>query len=162
MPAGYAWVDLAFGVGGEGLALGHEGGVMKTTDGGERWSLQPHEIRVLMTALAHVSGKIYLAVGHGGHIYRTRDAGDTWEKIPSKSGRTLTGVSVLKGGEVLACGFEGVCLSSADDGATWSKWREWPAGQEKMHVTAQAVSSAGHLALAGVGQVLVMLSLIHI
>ncbi|MBH24916.1 MAG: hypothetical protein CMH57_10775 [Myxococcales bacterium] len=152
LPPGGAMVDIAWGEGGEAIAVMESGTLVMSEDGGERWRVLRHTLDELVSDLAWVSGSTFVAVGHGGTIQRTTDTGATWTALPKVVGQTLN--AVRRDQEtLLTCGFGGVCLSSADEGATWARWEGLPEGFGKSHVTAMDAASDGGLAIGGVGGV---------
>ncbi|MBI5216800.1 MAG: T9SS type A sorting domain-containing protein [Ignavibacteriae bacterium] len=80
------------------IAVGSYGTIIKTTDGGERWSIQQNAGAVAGVSLYSVkfsSDVVGYVVGTLGTILKTTDGGDTWIQQSSGTTSTLYGVSFV-------------------------------------------------------------------
>ncbi len=81
------WFTDAF----HGYAVGHEGGIMKTTDGGDTWSVtSPSLWNPEFRSLFFLNSTTGFA-GAGGLLYKTTNSGQTWTEVFSyESNPSLT------------------------------------------------------------------------
>lgn len=113
-----------------GLAVGHDGTIIRTQDGGRSWVLQNFEpvedpesdsdepfLDVLM-----LNTRDAFAVGAYSKFYQTRDGGDTWEEVdtPIREDEWHFNVIIeLNNGDLFIAGESGTLAVSEDRGATW-------------------------------------------
>lgn len=108
-----------------GWAVGHDAVVLKTTDGGETWTLknfQPQSEPLLdvMFFDAHRG----LAIGAYGVLLKSGDGGDTWAPVENElteEGMHLNAITRLNDGRLLIVGEAGLIASSQDEGETWER-----------------------------------------
>ncbi|MGH7896854.1 MAG: WD40/YVTN/BNR-like repeat-containing protein [Candidatus Binatia bacterium] len=100
-------------------AVGHDGRILGTRDGGRNWKFARSAVDSPLAAVAFRDGATGLAVGYAGVILRTTDAGDSWSRVPSGVEVYLTSVRFLADGRAFAAGEWGTILTSEDGGATW-------------------------------------------
>ena len=75
-----------------GMAVGHEGWILRTEDGGQSWREQAFDQQngePLMSAARLPSGR-WIAVGAFGRSLRSDDDGKTWQRFRSQASRTST------------------------------------------------------------------------
>jgi photosystem II stability/assembly factor-like uncharacterized protein len=107
-----------------GWAVGDEGVVMHTTDGGRTWRRQPSGVTADLRALAvvraadgHTTG---VAAGDRGALIRTLD-GTNWRRVDISLSEALRSVAASDGARlVLVAGDGGMLLRSEDRGASWT------------------------------------------
>ena len=135
-----AFYDVNFVDPQNGIVVGQEGTLLKTTDGGKSWrkiSIELH-LEDWQKALPHFFGlsrgadpnKIWV-VGPVGTILRSRDGGETWENItlpapPEQFGGrnwdlTLNGVYFADDNEGWIVGEFGKILHTTDGGDNWER-----------------------------------------
>lgn len=109
-----------------GWAVGHDGVILKTADGGKTWVLQkwqPEAFAPLFSVLALDSTNAF-AVGAFGTIKRTEDGGKRWQDIDAAeiTGEKLhlNSITRLRDGRLLAAGERGL-VGLSPDGLQWSK-----------------------------------------
>jgi len=112
-------LDVATPGRGQLWAVGHHGRILRTKDGGGRWSFPASGVDTPLAGVAARDATIGLAVGYGGVILRTTDGAETWKPVASGVDVYLTSVRFLPEGRALAAGEWGTVLESTDDGATW-------------------------------------------
>jgi photosystem II stability/assembly factor-like uncharacterized protein len=80
--------DVAFYDAELGFAVGHEGIILRTIDGGENWELRAQNARSggPLMAVWPVSARRVLAVGAYGQFLRSEDGGKSWESRPFELG----------------------------------------------------------------------------
>ena len=104
-------------------AVGSNGTVLQTSDGGATWAFLPHlPYTEILHAVAFPKGdtSLGLTVGNGGTIIRTTDGGKNWTLIDNGFNHILYGVSFLDKSTAIAVGEFGKILKSEDAGLTWT------------------------------------------
>ena len=104
-------------------AVGKDGIVLRTTDGGVTWNYQPNKPATdPLRSVAFPKGdtSLGLAVGDNGTIMRTTNGGKEWTVVPSGFTRTLRSVCFMNSESAIAVGELGTILKSTDAGMTWS------------------------------------------
>ncbi|HEX5357408.1 MAG TPA: YCF48-related protein [Aquabacterium sp.] len=132
----------------QGWAVGEQGVLLATNDGGRRWAVQKLPALVGSATLRSVAftadGRRGWLVGDTGVFLQTLDQGRSWQQQayvqPTKD--KLTGVSVSAQGLVIVVGERGHAYHSVDGGENWSS----VVGRTGSVVAVQAVSAAGKLA----------------
>jgi photosystem II stability/assembly factor-like uncharacterized protein len=105
-------------------AVGDEGTILRTTDGGTNWSraqnLPASAQNVNLRGVFFRSVALGWAVGENGTILKTTDGGDNW--TPQNSGVTvlLSGVYFKSNADGLAVGDGGTILKTANGGDNWA------------------------------------------
>lgn len=99
------------------VAVGQNGLVLESTDGGETWLQRASPTGATLFAVAANAGGRLVAVGTGGTIL-VRD-GDTWEVAPSPTGQALFDVRADGANGFIIVGNGGVVLTG--DGLTWQQ-----------------------------------------
>lgn len=109
-----------------GLAVGHEGWILRTTDGGLNWqevAFDEKNGEPYMSA-ANVQGQQWIAVGSFGRAVQSLDDGKTWqpltlpEAVEDKHMNRIVGSP--DGQRWLIVGERGLVLRSNDQGQTWA------------------------------------------
>ena len=104
-----------------GWAVGWEGTILATSDGGATWEKQTSGTPEPLFAVHFVDAQTGWAVGWEGTILATSDGGATWEKQTSGTSRDLYGVHFVEVERGWIVGTEGTILATSDGGATWEK-----------------------------------------
>lgn len=149
---------------GVGLALGHEGWILRSTDGGLSWEESAFEKangEPLMSAARLPSGE-WLAVGAFGRVLRSVDDGKSWQPhtIPGLSDWHLNSISGSADGQQwlitgeagtwVAYGMRGNVHYSKDGG----RRRQAASVQAPVSTYGLALAEDGRLLLAGQGGIL--------
>jgi photosystem II stability/assembly factor-like uncharacterized protein len=96
--------------------------LMKTTDGGERWTrieIKGFDIdAILVRAVFSRNGRGW-TFGEAGSIYATRDAGDTWVKLLSPTRHLLLGGMFVDDDRGWIVGAGATIIQTSDGGETW-------------------------------------------
>lgn len=112
-----------------GWAVGHNGTILATSDGGETWTLQRFDEGAdqPLFSVAFLDARRGIAVGLWSLILVTADAGATWRTVTlpgppggGKADRNLLKVFADPTGALYVAAERGTVLRSADGGATWS------------------------------------------
>jgi photosystem II stability/assembly factor-like uncharacterized protein len=104
-----------------GWACGGSGAVIKTTDGGDDWTISETPVNDLLLKIHSYNGQIVIATGYDGLILRSSDSGETFELILSAVGNgiDLWGVQMVNDTLGWACGLYQTLLRTTDTGLTW-------------------------------------------
>lgn len=104
----------------EGVAIGNQGRISKTTNGyyfSEKFS--DYE-RVRLTGIVRLNSSVILVCGHDGTMVKSIDAGDTWTEQDALTHNDLSGFAVVDENTVYAYGPYNI-FKSDDAGDTWSE-----------------------------------------
>ncbi|MBL0175883.1 MAG: hypothetical protein IPP94_11565 [Ignavibacteria bacterium] len=123
-----------------GTAVGYNGAIIHTTDGGTSWATQARQAGML-NCVAQIDSLNATAVGSSGNIIRSSDGGVTWLKQTSGTNLWLEGVSFRTPSAGLVVGDSGIILRSEDGGATWVR-QESGTSERLMSVAFRGDSSA--------------------
>ncbi|MEP7235829.1 MAG: YCF48-related protein [Ignavibacteriota bacterium] len=103
-------------------AVGRDGIILRTSDGGISWKFLPSDPLVdPLYSIAFPKGdtSLGIAVGIYGTILRTVNGGTNWFPIQTKFGKTLRSVCFLDAITMVAVGDYGSMLKSTDAGLSW-------------------------------------------
>jgi photosystem II stability/assembly factor-like uncharacterized protein len=113
-----------------GVAIGQDGLIVKTDDGGKSWrqvklelplqewqAAQPH---IFSLSRGTDPNKLW-AVGPVGTIIHSQDGGETWENLSLGRDVTLNGVAFASDTEGWVVGEFGTILHTSDGGRTWQE-----------------------------------------
>jgi photosystem II stability/assembly factor-like uncharacterized protein len=111
-----------------GWAVGANGAILHTTDGGQSWKPQTSgasgTLRAVAFAIRHDSTDfVGVAAGDDGALLVSRD-GTSWAPEVIDFSGSLRGVAISEGGEIMfAAGDHGRLFRSKDSGSTWKAVR---------------------------------------
>src|SRR5215468_5673484 len=99
-----------------GTVVGEHGTIVRTTDGGNSWTIQASGTTQTLWDVSFIDANNGTAVGEGGTILGTTDGGDHW--ITQASGTTLQlrGVSITDATNGTAVGEGGTIVRTTDGG----------------------------------------------
>ena len=105
-----------------GWAVGRNGTILATTDGGAQWATQTSGTSNALGGVAFASdGRHGWAVGRNGTILATTDGGAQWATQTSGTSNDLGGVAFASDGRHgWAVGDNGTILATTDGGAQWA------------------------------------------
>lgn len=112
-----------------GWAVGHDGAILQTADGGASWTLQRYDVAQNQPLLdvAALDATHALAIGAYGLMLATADGGGNWTPVNApallEEGLHLNAVVRLGNGALLVVGETGLVGLSADGGASWTRLR---------------------------------------
>jgi photosystem II stability/assembly factor-like uncharacterized protein len=113
-----------------GLAIGQDGLIIKTSDGGKTWKqitldLPKEEWRPGLPHIFSMSRganpQNVWAAGPGGTIIRSQDGGETWQDLSLHRDVTINGISFADDAHGWAVGEFGTILHTSDGGQTWQE-----------------------------------------
>jgi len=102
-----------------GWAVGDNGVILKTTDGGNNWVSKEAPVSVSWKAVKFLNSSIGFAVGSGGYIIKSLNGGQTWFTVDTDINDTLNDIVILDSKNVVAVGNNGTVLL-ASDGLTFN------------------------------------------
>src|SRR5438270_11745259 len=102
-----------------GTVVGENGTIVRTTDGGNTWTIQASGTTQTLWAVSFTDANHGTAVGEAGTIVGTTDGGDHWVTQPSGTTFQLRGVSYSDTNNGAAVGDSGTILRTTDGGNTW-------------------------------------------
>lgn len=137
--------DLYFWDADNGIAVGNEGLILKTTDGGDTWVQTGSEVTTHnITGVIWITENIILAIAGNNTLLTSVNAGDTWisEELPY----TTLFTDIKSNGEyVVITGYGSIILKSIDNGNSWIQ-SNFPLSTT--NITSIALSSNGYSSVA--------------
>ena len=117
-------LDIDFVDTDHGWAVGQDGAIIATTNGGETWQAQDSGFALTIRSVDFIDPDIGWAVGHLGLILHTTDGGQTWTVLAREAAFDLDLIHVSftspdTGWIITEQG--GFTLKTADGGSTWSR-----------------------------------------
>jgi photosystem II stability/assembly factor-like uncharacterized protein len=111
--------SVHFGDSQHGVAVGSQGQVLVTQDGGVTWKPRPSGTISSLSKVRFMDANTVVALSESGGIIRSVDAGQTWSKAAVASSQPLWDVQTLSPELAHAVGESGSILRTTDGGATW-------------------------------------------
>lgn len=115
--------DIAVWDSEHGVAVGNEGVVVRTTDGGKTWEavkdVPKSDVANKLNRVRLAPGGLAVATGEMGALLATRDFGEHWTRLRPEADQAWNDVALLPDGRLVAVGEFGHITSSKDFGATW-------------------------------------------
>jgi photosystem II stability/assembly factor-like uncharacterized protein len=102
-----------------GYAVGANGTILFTSNGGLNWSLQTSGTSNTLNDVSFVNSSTGTAVGDGGTILRLSGSGDEWVSQSSGTTSDLFSVHFVAIDEGTAVGANGTIIRTTDGGNTW-------------------------------------------
>jgi photosystem II stability/assembly factor-like uncharacterized protein len=102
-----------------GTVVGEYGTIVRTTDGGNSWTIQGSGTTQTLWAVSFTDANNGTAVGEGGTIVRTTDGGTHWTSQASGTAFQFRGVSFSDTNNGAAVGESGTILRTTDGGNSW-------------------------------------------
>lgn len=107
-----------------GVAVGNDGVVLITADGGATWKKADEVPRSTvankLTRVRLAPNGQAVAVGEMGALLYSKDFGAHWTRLREEEDVAWNDVAILPGGQVVVVGEFGRVLHSADNGVTWT------------------------------------------
>jgi photosystem II stability/assembly factor-like uncharacterized protein len=102
-----------------GVAVGSNGTILRTEDGGETWKRVDRNVKEWLYAVAFADTQRGYAVGARGIILRTDDGGATWKDLETGLTTNLFAIGLAGPDDVIVTGDQGRILNSKDAGQSW-------------------------------------------
>lgn len=116
--------DMALWDSQRGIAVGNDGVVLLTADGGKSWTaagqVPRSQVANKLNRVRVAEGGLAVATGEMGALLASRDYGATWERLRPEEDVAWNDVALLPGGRMVAVGEFGRIVVSGDGGSTWS------------------------------------------
>jgi hypothetical protein len=112
-----------------GTVVGHNGTILRTTDGGAIWTAQPSGTLAALRGAFFSQAGTGVVVGDSGTILRTTDGGLTWIHQLSGTAEDLNGVCFAHADCGTAVGKGGAILRTTTGGVTWIRDEQSNAGE---------------------------------
>jgi photosystem II stability/assembly factor-like uncharacterized protein len=121
LPTGNTLLGVFFTDRNTGTAVGKNGTILRTTDGGARWVEQTSGTTSDLYSVFFTDRNTGTAVGKNGTILRTTDGGARWVEQTSGTENDLLGVYFTDAKTGTAVGKNGTILRTTDGGARWTE-----------------------------------------
>lgn len=100
-----------------GIAVGNNGTIIRTIDGGENWNLIMEDNSIVFQKINFFDNQNCIAIG--SHIYISNNAGETWSNI-AHSNTTFYDIALLNGTTCLISGEPATLIKSTNYGQSFS------------------------------------------
>lgn len=128
VPKEFRLEDIYFTDDRNGWAVGEDGLILHSGDGGDTWQMQNSGTNFRLESVyfydndnGWIVGSIVKDTSRDKQILKTTDRGVTWNKVDVPTKEWLSDVYSPNGSLVLAVGSIGNIIRSADDGDNWTK-----------------------------------------
>ena len=102
-----------------GYAVGANGTILKTKDGGETWQDKESVLKVNIYAVTAYKQNEVIIVGEQGAVLKTEDGGETWEVQPNITNNSLQAVVYRGGTDLWIAGRGGSILKRSETLSTF-------------------------------------------
>src|SRR5437879_8145556 len=119
LPQGNTLYGVSFTDANTGTATGDNGTIVRTSDGGDSWSIQSSGTTNTLYGVSLTDADHGTAVGASGTILRTTDGGKAWSSQTSGTTNGLLAVSFTDANTGTAVGENGTIVRTTDGGNTW-------------------------------------------
>jgi photosystem II stability/assembly factor-like uncharacterized protein len=126
LPQGNTLYDVFFLNSSEGWAVGENGTIIHTSDGGMNWTLQKSGGTSRLTAIHFTDSNNGCAIGYYGTLLHTVDGGNSWNSINSGTTHNLTGIHFINANEGWVSAHDYTILQTTDGGSSWSVQQSTP------------------------------------
>lgn len=145
-----------------GIAVGSEGAIIRTTDGGDTWNVIPSGTTLDLYNVTYATASKIFVVGEEGTILISEDAGLTWNPQNSETPKKIRNVIFADDNTGFAVGSDQlglfdpelngeVFLKTTNGGANWTKYDQFPpfAPTEQLLVYAIDILDINTIIIAG-------------
>lgn len=120
--------DVKLSLDATGWAVGDEGLILQTHDGGNRWEnveILPPEVSEVVDwrSVAVRNKQIWIAGSPGSVVLSSSDGGETWQGLATGSKTPISKITFVDGSHGWAVGEFGAILHTTDGGQTWQAQR---------------------------------------
>lgn len=117
--------DIAAWDAGRGIAIGNDGVIITTADGGETWvqitDAPRSEVANKLVRVRVAADGVAWAVGEMGALLQSTDYGQKWERRRPEQDTAWNDLALLGDGQIWVVGEFGQMLHSTDNGQTWTE-----------------------------------------
>lgn len=103
------------------LAVGQNGIILRTEDGGSTWTRPQSGTTEVLRRVKFRTATDVIALGYGGLMLRSTNAGRNWQKVETGSTKALFDIAFRSDTHWMVVGQAALMLESTDGGATWKK-----------------------------------------
>lgn len=103
------------------VAVGANGIIIKTTDGGETWQQKESGTTNLLTKLQFPTPNIGYIIGVDGIFLKTTDSGETWFPITAGAASFYQNISCINENLIFIICNNGILMKSTDGGENWDE-----------------------------------------
>ncbi|WP_373513426.1 YCF48-related protein [Persicitalea sp.] len=114
-------LDLQFINNSTGFITTYNGKLIRTTDGGNSWSVQLVKADTPLYRVFFINPQTGWVIGNGGLILKTTDGGSSWAEQTSGTTADLRSILFLSEQEGYVVGGNGTLLKTSNGGNTWVK-----------------------------------------
>jgi photosystem II stability/assembly factor-like uncharacterized protein len=101
-----------------GITVGANGKILKTTNSGTNWFIKPTAVTDNLRKALYINSNQVVACGNNGTILYSANTGDTWQTVESNTTENLNNIALING-KLFIVGNKGILLSSVDQGNSW-------------------------------------------
>ncbi|CAD5106167.1 WD40/YVTN/BNR-like repeat-containing protein [Zestomonas carbonaria] len=117
--------DIAVWDASHAVAVGNDGIVLASRDGGRHWhaasGVPRSEVANKLNRVRVAAGGVAIATGEMGALLLSRDYGQTWRRLRDEEDVAWNDVAILDGGRLVVVGEFGRVLHSDDFGLNWQE-----------------------------------------
>lgn len=125
VPSGQTLQDIATWDATRAVAVGNDGVILVSADGGASWQqvadVPRSEVANKLTRIETGADGIAIASGEMGALLMTRDYGATWSRLRDEEDLAWNDVALIGASRVVVVGEFGRILTSDDGGASWTE-----------------------------------------
>ncbi|MEO8399584.1 MAG: YCF48-related protein, partial [Ignavibacteriaceae bacterium] len=105
-----------------GWAVGANGAIIKTIDGGRNWKTVNSPVLSTFLKIISFNGEVVIITGYDGLILRSTDSGETFAQVTSGigNGADLWGAQMINDTIGWICGLNNVLLKTTNAGLSWN------------------------------------------
>jgi photosystem II stability/assembly factor-like uncharacterized protein len=112
--------DVAFQSASNGIAVGHDGVMLTTTNGGTTWARDDLDTSLTGHAITTTAAGAYVVASAGTGILRTTDSGANWASVLAGWRPSLFDVAMTTDARGWAVGSDGTVQRTTTAGTTWT------------------------------------------
>jgi photosystem II stability/assembly factor-like uncharacterized protein len=102
-----------------GWAVGAQGAIIYSTDGGEKWIASNSPITNTLLSVKSFNSQIIIAGGFNGSIIRSTDSGLSWQIIQTGGVGNLWETEIINDSTAFMCGTDSTLLKTKNYGISW-------------------------------------------
>jgi photosystem II stability/assembly factor-like uncharacterized protein len=112
--------DVAFYNDTLGIAVGEQGRILKTSDGGISWNTVNLTIGIYFKCVKFATISTIFAMGYYGYIIKSTNYGNRWVIQSSPTSMQINGLSFYSTVGAYATGYSGILLKTTNTGTNWT------------------------------------------